>query len=160
MPRRAAFATPCWKRKISSSASPTIWMRGACWAAFTCARSAKLYSTLGYTYEQQKDYKKAVAAYRKSVELDRDNLDSVRGLAQNLLNDGQTDAALEQYKAIADADPQDAQAHLRLAEIYRKIGKFDAALDSLHKAESMVQDVPQIPYTRALIFEAQGRYDK
>src|SRR5208337_383455 len=72
------------------------------------ARSGKLYSALGYTYEQQKEYKKAVAAYRKAVELDRDNLESLRGLAQNLMNDSQYDAALEQYRQIAEADPQDA----------------------------------------------------
>src|SRR5579862_930923 len=57
------------------------------------ARTAKLYSTLGYTYEQSKEYGKAVAAYRSAVDQDKDNLDYVRGLAQNLLNDGQTDAA-------------------------------------------------------------------
>ena len=73
------------------------------------SRTAKLYSALGYTYEQQKDYKNAVTAYRHSVDLDHDNLDSVRGLAQNLLNDGQNDAALEQYKVIADADPSDGR---------------------------------------------------
>src|SRR5713226_10675620 len=66
-------------------------------------RSAKLYSALGYTYEQQKQYKNAIAAYRRAIERDRDNLDAIRGLAQNLMNDGQTDAALEQYKIIADA---------------------------------------------------------
>src|SRR5580704_1227564 len=72
------------------------------------ARSAKLYSALGYTYEQQKDYKKAIEAYRHAIQLDRDNLDAIRGLAQNLMNNGQTDAALEQYKIIADANPEDA----------------------------------------------------
>ncbi|MGC1478269.1 MAG: tetratricopeptide repeat protein, partial [Terriglobales bacterium] len=46
-------------------------------------RSAKLYSALGYTYEQQKQYKEAVEAYRHAIELDRDNLDAIRGLAQN-----------------------------------------------------------------------------
>ena len=75
-------------------------------------RSAKLYSALGYTYEQQKQYKKAIEAYRKAIELDHDNLDAIRGLAQNLMNDGQTDAALEQYKVIADADP------VRCADLY------------------------------------------
>src|SRR5437660_1122117 len=63
-------------------------------------RSAKLYSALGYTYEQQKEYKNAIAAYRHAIELDRDNLDAIRGLAQNLMNDGQMDAALDQYKII------------------------------------------------------------
>ena len=123
-------------------------------------RSAKLYSALGYTYEQQKQYKNAVEAYRHAIELDRDNLDAIRGLAQNLLNDGQTDAALEQYKVIADANPEDAQTYVRIAEIYRKQGKFDLALDSLKKAGSMVQDSVEVPYNIASIYQAQGRYDE
>ena len=53
-------------------------------------RSAKLYSALGAAYEQRKDYKSAIDAYRHAVVLDRDNLDAIRGLAENLLNDGQT----------------------------------------------------------------------
>jgi len=123
-------------------------------------RSAKLYSALGYTYEQQKQYKQAIEAYRHAIELDRDNLDAIRGLAQNLLNDGQTDAALEQYKVIADANPEDAQTYLRIAEIYRRQGKFDLALDNLKKAESMVQDSVEVPYNMAAIYQAQGRYDE
>src|SRR6202142_3769854 len=123
-------------------------------------RSAKLYSALGYTFEQQKQYKQAVEAYRHAIELDRDNLDAIRGLAQNLLNDGQADAALEQYKVIADANPEDAQTYVRIAEIYRKQAKFDLALDNLKKAESMVQDSLEIPYNIAAIYQAQGRFDE
>ncbi len=124
------------------------------------ARSAKLYSALGYTYEQQKEYKNAIEAYRHAIELDRDNLDAIRGLAQNLLSDGQADAALEQYKVIVDANPEDAQTYVRIAEIYRKQGKFDLALDHLKKAESMVQDSVEVPYNIAAIYQAQGRYDE
>ena len=124
------------------------------------SRSAKLYSVLGYTYEQQKQYKKAIDAYRKAVELDHDNLDAVRGLAQNLMNDGQTDAALEQYKVIADANPEDAQTYLRMAEIYRRTGKFDLALDNLNKAQSMVPESLEVPYELAAVYQAQGRYDE
>jgi len=123
------------------------------------ARSAKLYSALGYAYEQEKDYKKAIDAYRKAVEMDHDNLDAVRGLAQNLLNDGQTDAALEQFKIIEDANPEDAQTLLRMAEIYRKDGKLDQALDALNKAQSMVQDSTEVSFNIASIYELQGRYD-
>jgi tetratricopeptide (TPR) repeat protein len=123
------------------------------------ARSAKLYSALGYTYEQRKEYKQAVGAYRKAIELDRENLDAIRGLAQNLLNDGQTDAALEQYKIIAESNPEDAQTYLRMAEIYRRLGKFDLALENLKKAESMVQDSMEVPYNIAAVYQAQGRYD-
>jgi tetratricopeptide (TPR) repeat protein len=124
------------------------------------ARSAKLYSALGYTYEQQKQYKNAIESYRHAIELDRDNLDAIRGLAQNLLNDGQTDAALEQYRVIADANPEDAQTYVRIAEIYRKQGKYDTALENLKKAETMVQDSIEVPYNISAIYQAQGRYDE
>jgi tetratricopeptide (TPR) repeat protein len=124
------------------------------------SRSAKLYSALGYTYEQQKQYKQAIDAYRRAIALDRDNLDAIRGLAQNLLNDGQTEAALEQYKVIADTNPEDAQTYLHMAEIYRKSGKFDLALENLKKAGSLVQDSIEVPYNIAAVYQAQGRYDE
>jgi tetratricopeptide (TPR) repeat protein len=122
-------------------------------------RSAKLFTALGYTYEQRKDYKKAIDAYKKAVDDDHDNLDAVRGLAQNLLNDGQVDAAMQQYKVIADADPQDAQTFMRMAEIYRRDGKFEQALEALRRAQSLVSDSVEIPYNLAVIYQAMGRYD-
>src|SRR5579863_3613855 len=123
------------------------------------SRSAKLYSALGYTYEQQKQYKQAIAAYRKATELDHDNLDAIRGLAESLMEDGQLDAALEQYKVIADANPEDAQTYVRMAEIYRQDGQFDLALENLKKAGAMVQDSMEVPYNMAAVYQAQGRYD-
>src|SRR6201981_1464027 len=123
-------------------------------------RSAKMYSALGYTYEQQKQYKEAINAYGHAIELDHDNLDAIRGLAENLMNNGQTDEALEQYKVIADANPEDAQTYLHMAEIYRKTCKFDLALENLKKAETMVQDSVEVPYNMAAVYQAQGRYDE
>ena len=123
-------------------------------------RSAKLYSALGTTYEQRKDYKNAIEAYKKAIQLDRDNLDAIRGLAENLLNDGQMDAALDQYKVIVDANPEDPQTYLRIAEIYRKQEKYDLAIESLKKAETIVPDSMEVPYNIALVYQAQGRSDE
>jgi tetratricopeptide (TPR) repeat protein len=121
------------------------------------ARSAKLYAALAYTYEQEKQYKEAINAYKKAVELDHDNLDAIRGLAQNLLNDGQLDASLDQYKIIADANPEDPQTYLRMAEIYRRTGKFEQSLDALKKAEALVPDSLEVPYSVATVYQAQGK---
>jgi len=123
------------------------------------SRSAKLYSALGATYDQQKNYKKAIDAYQHAIQLDRDNLEAIRGLADAYQNDGQTEKALQQYKVIADANPEDAQTYVRMAEIYRKQGKLDLALQNLKKAESMVKDSEQISYELSEIYQAQGRYD-
>ena len=123
------------------------------------ARSAKLYAALGAAYEQRKDYKSAIDAYKHAIMLDRDNLDAIRGLAENLLNDGQLDAALEQYKIIADSNPEDAQSYLQMAEIYRRQSKFDLALESLKKADTLAPDSAGVPYNMAVIYQAQGRFD-
>jgi tetratricopeptide (TPR) repeat protein len=122
-------------------------------------RSAKLYLMLGGTYDQQKEYKKAIDAYQHAIALDRDNLDAIRGLADALLNDGQTAKALEQYQVIADANPEDARTYVRIAEIYRRDGKLDQALQNLKKAQSMVKDSDQISYALAEIYQTQGRYE-
>ncbi len=123
-------------------------------------RSAKLYAALGATYEQRKEYKSAIDAYKHAIQSDRDNLDAIRGLAENLLNDGQIDAALDQYKVIADANPEDAQTYLRISEIYRRQGKYDEALDGLKKAQAMVPDALEVPYNIAVVYQAQGRYEE
>ena len=123
------------------------------------ARSAKLYAALGAAYEQRKDYKSAIDAYKHAIMLDRDNLDAIRGLAENLLNDGQLEAALDQYKIIADSNPEDAQSYLQMAEIYRRQSKFDLALESLKKADTLAPDSAGVPYNMAVIYQAQGRYD-
>jgi tetratricopeptide (TPR) repeat protein len=122
-------------------------------------RSSKIYAALGSTYEQQKDYKNAIAAFRQALSMDKENLDAMRGLAQNLANDNQIDAALDEYRTIQDADPQDATAAMRVAEIYRRQGKFDLAMENLKKAAALVQDSLEIPYNEALILEAQGKYE-
>src|SRR3954466_14027487 len=80
-------------------------------------RSGKLYAVLGYTFEQQKEFKHAIDAYKRAIDLDKDNLDAQRGLANSLLGHNQIEAALAQYKQVADSDPQDAQAYLRMSEI-------------------------------------------
>lgn len=123
------------------------------------SRTAKMYAALGYTYEQQKDYKQAIAAYREALKQDKENVDAMRGLAQNLLNDGQTDAALSEFRMVQDADPQDPQASLRLSEIYRRQGKFDLAMENLKKAQALTQDSLEVSYNEAIILEAQGKYD-
>jgi tetratricopeptide (TPR) repeat protein len=122
-------------------------------------RTPRIDSVLGYTFEQKKDYTRSIEAYRKAVELDGDDLDAVRGLAENLLNDNQTEAALEQYKKIAAADPQDAQTLLHMAEIYRRDGQFDKALDTLSKAQSIAPDSMEIEYNRAVVQQAMGKFD-
>jgi tetratricopeptide (TPR) repeat protein len=60
---------------------------------------------------------------------------------------------------IADADPSDAQTYMRIAEIDRRNGKFDQALEALKKATAVVPDSLEVQYNIAVIDEAQGKYE-
>ena len=48
---------------------------------------------------------------------------------------------------------------MRIAEIDRRNGKFDQALDALKKAAAIVPDSLEVQYNIAVIDEAQGKYD-
>lgn len=121
-------------------------------------RTAKLAFALGANYDQIKDTKKAVAAYQQSVDLDPDNLDARRGLAQSLLNNNQLEDALHAYQEISSADPQDAQALVRIAECQRRQGHYEPAYATLKRAQALSSDSDEILYNEALTLDALGRY--
>ena len=121
-------------------------------------RSAKLAFALGASYDQIKDTKDAVAAYQQAVDMDPDNLDAKRALAQALLNNNQLDDALHAYQEIADSDPQDAQALVRIAECQRRQGHYEQALATLKKAQALSTDSDEILFNEALTLDSLGRY--
>ena len=112
---------------------------------------------LGGAYDQMKDTKKAIAAYRRAADLDPSNLDAERSLAQALLNDNNLPDALAAYQTIAAGDPQDANALLRIAEIQRRQGNYEDSLASLKKARTLSQEplqLSEIGFNEALADEA------
>src|SRR3984957_5126128 len=123
-------------------------------------RTAKMDYALGMSYDQLKENKNAIDAYTKAFDMEPDNLDAERGLAQALLNDGQLGPALKHFEAISTADPQDAQTYLRIAEIERRQGHYEQALTTLKKAKSLASDSVELGYNEALTDDSLGHYDE
>ena len=122
-------------------------------------KTSKTEYVLGKTYESLKDTKNAIAAYRKSLDIEPDNLDAERSLAHALLNDNQLTPALQAYKDIASGDPTDPDAYLRISEIERRQGNYEDALVTLKKAKSLVSDSLEISFQEGLLDDALGRLD-
>jgi tetratricopeptide (TPR) repeat protein len=122
-------------------------------------RSPRIEFALGASYEQLKNNKEAVAAYRRALDLEPDNLDTERALANALLADGQLDEALKVLDGIVAAEPQDAQSQVRISEIQRRQGHYDEALKTLDKAKPLAPDSLELTYNEALIYDSLGRYD-
>ena len=123
-------------------------------------RTAKMDYALGMSYDQLKENKNAIDAYGKAFDMEPDNLDAERGLAQSLLNDNQLGPSLKHFEAISAADPQDAQTYLRIAEIERRQGHYEQALTTLKKAKALASDSLEIGFNEALIDDSLGRYDE
>jgi tetratricopeptide (TPR) repeat protein len=123
-------------------------------------KTGKTEFVLGATYDRLKDTKHAIEAYRKSLDLDPDNLDAERALADALLNDNQLTPALQSYKDIAAGDPTDAKAYLRISEIERRQGNYEEALNTLKKAKSLASDLVEISFNEGLLDDALGHYDE
>lgn len=122
-------------------------------------RSARMDFALAGLYDQLKQPKNAVKAYRAAVEEDPDNTDAKRGLAAALSASGQMDEAAKIYAQILGSDPQDAQALIRQADIQRQQGHYEQALATLKKAQSLVSDNVELSYNLALVYDALGRFD-
>jgi tetratricopeptide (TPR) repeat protein len=123
-------------------------------------QTAKTEFVLGASYDQVKDTKKAIAAYQRSLDLEPDNLDVERALADALLKDGQDKEALAAYQDVSEGDPSDAQAYLHMAEIERRNGQYEEALAHLKKAQPLASDSLEISYNEALTYDSLGRYEE
>jgi tetratricopeptide (TPR) repeat protein len=122
-------------------------------------RSPRIEFALGTAYDQLKDNKAAIAAYRRSLDQDPDNVDAQRGLANALLTDGQLEEAEKVFTDIVTAEPQDAQSQIHLAEVQRRQGHYEQALATLEKAKPLAADSLELNYNEALLYDALGRYD-
>jgi len=123
-------------------------------------RTARTEFALGANYDQMKDMKSAIAAYRRALDLESDNLDSERALAQDLLADGQLDAAMKQYQHISQEDAQDPQAYIRISEIQRRKGQYKEAFATLNRAKALVSESVELSFNEALLDDSLGRYEQ
>ncbi|OFV91993.1 MAG: hypothetical protein A3H28_16875 [Acidobacteria bacterium RIFCSPLOWO2_02_FULL_61_28] len=114
-------------------------------------------SSLAYAYEQVRDYKSAADAYGRALERDPENLAFRKALGQSLLYSQQYDRALEQFQVAVRANPRDAEAFLRLSQIYRFQNKFDLARENLDKALDLSPDNQELQYNQVLLAEAEGK---
>jgi tetratricopeptide (TPR) repeat protein len=114
---------------------------------------------LGMTYDEQKDTKDAIAAFKKALDLEPDNLDVERRLAADYMADNQLDAALSAWKDIAAGDPTDPDALAAIAEIDEQNGNLDDALASIKKARELSADSLKLQFDEGRIDYMAGHLD-
>jgi tetratricopeptide (TPR) repeat protein len=123
--------------------------------------NARILAALGAAYEQANKPEQAIEALSKAVDLDRNDTEARRALARNLLMNEEYDKALVQYQLLTQADPQDPQNYLRIAQIYRQKREFAQAHAALQKAAALAPaDMVEVPYDEVLLLESEGKLDQ
>ena len=123
-------------------------------------RTSKMEFALGAAYDQLKQAKDAIAAYRRAADMEPGDVHTLEALAQALLSDNQLDEALKQYKELADADPANAEALIHIGEIQRRQGKYEDALATIREARKKDSTSLEAGYNEGLLLDVLGRYDE
>lgn len=124
------------------------------------SRTPKMEFTLGSLYDQQKQTKDAIDAYKRAADMEPGDLQTIDALAQALYNDDQLDEALKQYKVLAEADPENSEALVHIAEIQRRQGKYEDALATVRKARKLDPSSLEAGYNEGLLLDVLGRLDE
>ena len=121
--------------------------------------SPDVYDLLGDAYSQAHESAKAEDAYRKAIAEDPDDPGHLHGLAQALMAQDKYAEALEVFKKLTEIEPATGENFLRMAELYRRLGKFDQAEAALLRAKQLTQGSLEVLWNEALLYEDEGRYD-
>ena len=113
---------------------------------------------LASAYEQMKEYALASDALTRAIEMNPpDASDLKHELAQDQVFAKQYAAALSTYQELVEDEPSDAQAFLRMSQIYREQKDFAKAREMSDKAKSIEPDNIEIRYNEVGILEAEGK---
>ncbi len=121
------------------------------------APSGHIADTLGDAYSQLHDYASAEQAYRMAIELEPDEADHYRGLAEALASREKYADALAQYQHLAGMEPDDPSNYLHMSEMNRQLHNLDEAEKNILEAKRRAPGNLEVVYNESLIYAAQGR---
>jgi tetratricopeptide (TPR) repeat protein len=122
--------------------------------------SRRSLTTLAGAYEDLRDFNSAAEVLRRALELEPDNLDLKRGLAQDLHYAGKLDDAIRTYTEIAQEDPKDIPSLLQISQIYRQKRDYGRAREALDRALKLDPEDPDVRYNQVALLDEEGKHDE
>ena len=112
-------------------------------------RDDKALTRLGDLAATAADHPAAIARYRQALALQPGNAEASIGLAHELVESGQAEAALPLLLSVIKDDPSNLLAHYRLSALYRR----------LHRADDAKREVAEYERLKATREKLRGVYD-
>jgi tetratricopeptide (TPR) repeat protein len=123
-------------------------------------RTPKMEFTLGAIYDQMKQPKNAIEAYKRAADLQPGDPRTLDALAQALMNNDQLDEALKQYRDLAAADSDNAEPLVKIADILSRQGKYEEALTTVRKARSLDPTSLEAGFNEGRLLDIIGHFDE
>ena len=111
----------------------------------------ELYHTMGLIFVEEKDPEKAIAQFKKAIEVRPDYLPSHVVLAKLAIQKEDWEDAEQHLRKLLQADGHNAGLHIDLGVAYKGMGQYDKALQEYEAAEKINPDLPAIYYNKGII---------
>ena len=106
--------------------------------------TAEQYTQEGNAYAKERQYDKAVDAFRLAIKLNPNLAAAYFGLGTTYANMGRVSDALEPMKSAARLDPNNSLAHLNLGRLLASLRHPDEAMTELNEAKRLSPNDPNI----------------
>jgi tetratricopeptide (TPR) repeat protein len=123
-------------------------------------RTPKMEFTLGAIYDQMKQPKNAIEAYKRAADMQPGDARTLDALAQALMTDNQLDEALKQYRQLAAADADNAEPLVHIADILSRQGKYEEALTTVRKARKLDPTSLEAGFNEGRLLDILGHFDE
>ena len=119
--------------------------------------SPRTLKELAASYEQMKDFKSAAEAYRRALDLNREDTDVKRAYGDALFRADDLDQALKVFGEILTEDKSDVAAALRISQIYRQKRDFGKAEEYAAKAVELDPANLDAQFNSVSLLETEGK---
>lgn len=132
-------------------------------------RSSEYTYNLGLCYERLGKADKALSAYDKAIDLDKNNAYAHYSRGRVLFNDKKIPDAITEYKRALEIDPNYADAHNNLGVAYSEQGQYPESIEEFQLALKANPELPQaqqnLGFARAhttlgMTYFKQANFDK
>lgn len=119
--------------------------------------SMRTLMALAAAYEQMKEFRQAADAYKRALDLNKENTDLKRAYGEALFKADDLAAAKAVFEEVGAEDPNDLLSALRLSQIYRQQRDFAKAREYALKATHLDPNNLEIQYNEVSLLEAEGK---
>lgn len=117
-------------------------------------------NAIGLVYAWTSRFEEAIAVYKKSLQIDSEQLHIWNNLASLCLKIGRKDEALAAFLKAIENDPNDAVAWNGIGQVYHALDFFDSAISAFKKSASLAPAYSEPWSWLGDVYSVQGRYEE